>query len=87
MLSRAKKGALMGCAGVEVDVISKSEGRGNGRGGGGGGGQRGPGMSKLKAPLMSNLAVGRDYRRRGVAEDLVREAEDLARKVRFSTYR
>lgn len=35
----------------------------------------------LTAPLMSNLAVSRAYRRRGLAEDLVREAESIARKA------
>jgi len=57
-------GELMGCAGVEVDTISKSDGRGE----------------RFKAPLMSNLAVGRKFRRRGLAEDLVKAAEVIARK-------
>ena len=57
-------GELMGCAGVEVDTISKADGRGE----------------RFKAPLMSNLAVGKKFRRKGLAEDLVRAAEVIARK-------
>ena len=34
----------------------------------------------LSAPLMSNLAISRKYRRKGLAEDLVRAAEAVARK-------
>lgn len=34
----------------------------------------------ITAPLMSNLAVSRSYRRKGLAEDLVRAAENIARK-------
>eukprot|EP00978_Attheya_sp_CCMP212_P044609 scaffold316196_cov59-Attheya_sp.AAC.1 len=34
----------------------------------------------VRAPLMSNLAVGRKFRRKGIAEDLVVAAEELARK-------
>ncbi|KAL7525120.1 hypothetical protein ACHAWF_004917 [Thalassiosira exigua] len=36
--------------------------------------------STFSAPLMSNLAVSRRYRRRGLAEDLVRAADEVARK-------
>jgi RimJ/RimL family protein N-acetyltransferase len=32
-------------------------------------------------PVMSNLAVSRKYRRKGLAEDLVRATENIARKV------
>lgn len=34
----------------------------------------------LSAPLMSNLAISKRYRRKGLAEDLVRAAEAIARK-------
>jgi GNAT superfamily N-acetyltransferase len=54
------KKEIMGCAGIEVDVIG--------------------GGVDVRAPLMSNLAVGRNFRRKGIAEDLVVAAEDLARK-------
>jgi|ERR1712071_726544 len=60
---------LMGCAGIEIDAIQKPS--------------EAPYAdiyNQLRAPLMSNLAVGRDFRRRGVAEELVQNAEDLARK-------
>ena len=57
-------GELMGCAGIEVDSVQKSDGRGQ----------------SVRAPLMSNLAVGRKFRRKGLAEDLVEAAEMLARK-------
>jgi len=65
MLCRNGKGELMGCAGVEVDSV--------------------PTMSltdgsKSIAPLMSNVAVGKKFRRRGVAEELVREVEAMVQK-------
>lgn len=39
-----------------------------------------PNGRSAPAPLMSNLAVGKKFRRRGLAEDLVKAAEDVARK-------
>jgi len=57
-------GELMGCAGIELDNVQKSDGRGQ----------------SVRAPLMSNLAVGRKWRRKGLAEVLVQAAEMLARK-------
>ena len=36
--------------------------------------------SSFSGPLMSNLAVSRKYRRKGLAEDLVKATENLARK-------
>lgn len=62
---RNGKDEVMGCCGIEVDNISDNGLKGN---------------VLKQAPLMSNLAVGRDFRRRGVAEDLVKEAEELVRK-------
>ena len=55
----------MGCAGIEVTRITTPNGRS---------------ASPIAAPLMSNLAVGKKFRRRGLAEDLVKAAEALARK-------
>jgi ribosomal protein S18 acetylase RimI-like enzyme len=58
-------GQVVGCAGIEVTPI--------------------PGQGSLKAPptltapLMSNLAVSRNYRRMGIAELLVAEVERVAR--------
>ena len=54
----------MGCAGIEVDKIQTPNGK----------------AKQFKAPLMSNLAVGKEFRRKGIAEDLVVAAETLARK-------
>ncbi len=34
----------------------------------------------ISAPLMSNLAISKQYRRRGLAEELVKSAESIARK-------
>ena len=34
----------------------------------------------ITGPVMSNLAIGRSYRRKGLAEDLVRATENIARK-------
>lgn len=65
LICRNGKEEVMGCCGIEVDNIFSN----------------GLQSNVLKqAPLMSNLAVGRDFRRRGIAEDLVKEAELLARK-------
>jgi len=58
------KGECIGCAGVEVDKIKKMDGN----------------DSTTTGPIMSNLAISRDYRRKGLAEDLVKSAELIARK-------
>jgi ribosomal protein S18 acetylase RimI-like enzyme len=55
---------IYGCAGIEVSEIKTPNGR----------------SAQFKAPLMSNLAVGRNVRRKGIAEDLVQATEDLALK-------
>ncbi len=57
-------GEIMGCAGIEVSTISTPNGK----------------SVSVAMPLMSNLAVGKKFRRRGLAEDLVKAAEELARK-------
>ena len=61
------KEELMGCAGIEIDYILKPS-------------EKVFSSSTIKAPLMSNLAVGKAFRRRGVAEKLVENAEQIARK-------
>ena len=58
---------IMACVGVEVDKIPMS------------GTIRNPITTQL-APLMSNLAVSKQYRRRGLAEQLVRSVEVMVRK-------
>ncbi|KAL7465023.1 hypothetical protein ACHAXS_005351 [Conticribra weissflogii] len=58
------KGETIGCAGIEVEKIKKMDGY----------------DGSMIGPLMSNLAIGRQYRRKGLAEDLVRAAENVARK-------
>ena len=55
----------IGCVGVEVDRIPT-------------GSLKGP--SRKEAPLMSNLAVSRQYRRRGLAERLVQAVETVVRQ-------
>lgn len=57
-------GEIYGCAGIEVSDVRTPNGKG----------------IQFQAPLMSNLAVGRKVRRKGIAEDLVQAAEDLALK-------
>jgi ribosomal protein S18 acetylase RimI-like enzyme len=57
-------GEVVGCCGIETTPIPKGKLRAN------------PGS---RAPLMSNLAVSRKYRRKGIAEKLVKEAERVAR--------
>lgn len=58
-------GDIIGCAGIETTAIPE-------------------GSLKAKAgpryPLMSNVAVSREYRRKGIAEKLVKEAERISRK-------
>lgn len=63
LLCKSVRGEIMGCAGVEVDYISRPDGG-----------------DRVSAPLMSNVAVGRKFRRRGIAEDLVKRTEELVRK-------
>jgi ribosomal protein S18 acetylase RimI-like enzyme len=57
-------GEIYGCAGIEVTNISTPNGK----------------SVQFSAPLMSNLAIGKQYRRKGLAEDLVRATEELALK-------
>ena len=57
---------VIACAGVEIDRIRD-------------GSMRGPVLDT--APLMSNLAVSREYRRRGLAEDLVNAVEQHCKNV------
>mmetsp|Transcript_10228 Transcript_10228/g.19623 ORF Transcript_10228/g.19623 Transcript_10228/m.19623 type:complete len:246 (-) Transcript_10228:82-819(-) len=63
-LIRNKEGEVIACAGVEIDRIRD-------------GAMKGPILKT--APLMSNLAVSRSYRRRGLAEELVKAVEDHCR--------
>jgi ribosomal protein S18 acetylase RimI-like enzyme len=58
-------GEVVACAGVEVTPIPE-------------GNLNGP-PSGFQAPLMSNLAVSREYRRKGIGERLVKEVERVAR--------
>lgn len=57
-------GEIYGCAGIEVTRISTPNGK----------------SVQFSAPLMSNLAVGKKFRRKGLAEDLVRATEEFALK-------
>lgn len=38
------------------------------------------GKGSIQGPVMSNLAISPNYRRRGLAEDLVKSCENIARK-------
>ena len=68
MLRNKKKDeTIIACVGVEVDRIPE-------------GSLKGPVMNNKQAPLMSNLAVSREYRRRGLAEQLVAAVETMVRK-------
>jgi ribosomal protein S18 acetylase RimI-like enzyme len=57
-------GEVMGCAGIEISKVQTPNGK----------------SVDYPAPLMSNLAVGSKFRRKGIAEDLVKAAEELVRK-------
>jgi len=59
----SKTGEVMGCAGVEVCRVETPNGT----------------STQNPSPLMSNLAVGKKFRRKGIAEDLVKAVEDLVR--------
>ena len=64
VLCQLPTGELTGCAGIEVSQIPDKS------------------LQSLKTqsgPLMSNLAVGREFRRKGIAEKLVKEVERLVR--------
>mmetsp|Transcript_900 Transcript_900/g.1894 ORF Transcript_900/g.1894 Transcript_900/m.1894 type:complete len:267 (-) Transcript_900:2707-3507(-) len=65
ILCELPTGELTGCAGIEVNRIPDKN------------------LKSLKtlatAPLMSNLAVGRKFRRKGIAEKLVKEVERMVR--------
>jgi len=65
LICRNKRDEVIACVGVEVDRIPD-------------GALKGPTIKQ--APLMSNLAVSRKYRRRGLAEELVAAVENLVRK-------
>ena len=58
---------IMACVGVEVDKIPSS-------------GTIRNAVTTQMVPLMSNLAVSKQYRRRGLAEQLVRSVETMVRK-------
>jgi ribosomal protein S18 acetylase RimI-like enzyme len=55
--------SIVGCAGIEIDKIKKMDGY----------------DTSIQGPVMSNLAISRNYRRRGLAEELVRSCEAIAR--------
>lgn len=63
---RNQQEEIIACAGVEIDRIRDGD-------------MRGPVLTT--APLMSNVAVSRSYRRRGLAEDLVKAIEHHCRDV------
>lgn len=62
LVSRNNANEVIACVAVEVDAIREDS-------------MTGPIVDR--APLMSNLAVSRNYRRRGLAEELVQAVEDL----------
>jgi len=65
LICRNGKDEVMGCCGIEVDTIFE---------------RKLNGKVLKQAPLMSNLAVGNKFRRRGIAEELVEGAEKFVRK-------
>jgi ribosomal protein S18 acetylase RimI-like enzyme len=63
LVCRNAQQEIIACAGVEVEGIPRCSLRGS--------------RSESRAPLMSNLAVSSRYRRRGLAEALVRAVEEV----------
>lgn len=64
ILCKLPTGELTGCAGIEVSQIPDKSLKG---------------LKTETAPLMSNLAVGKEFRRKGIAEKLVTEVERVIR--------
>jgi ribosomal protein S18 acetylase RimI-like enzyme len=64
VIARNKNNTIMGVCAIEVQQIQDG---------------LNTGQSTI-APLMSNVAVGKKFRRRGLAEDMVKEVEEIARK-------
>jgi ribosomal protein S18 acetylase RimI-like enzyme len=64
ILCQLPTGELIGCAGIEVSPIPENN-------------LKGP--KTQRGPLMSNVAVSKEYRRKGIGEKLVKEAERIAR--------
>jgi ribosomal protein S18 acetylase RimI-like enzyme len=63
ILCQDAQGKLIGCAGIEVSPIPSQP----------------KSVQTKRGPLMSNVAVSKKYRRRGIGEKLVQEAERIAR--------
>mmetsp|Transcript_23292 Transcript_23292/g.34385 ORF Transcript_23292/g.34385 Transcript_23292/m.34385 type:complete len:255 (+) Transcript_23292:50-814(+) len=57
-------GEIVGCVGLEVSFVSLKNGF----------------RTKRPVPFMSNLAIGKKYRREGIAKDLIIAAEAMVRK-------
>lgn len=64
---------LIGCAGMEVQEISPPDNVKKKKQ------PKGITNPIVRAPLMSNVAVSKDFRRRGIGQALVKEAEHIAR--------
>jgi len=60
----SKTGEILGCAGIEVSRVETPNGK----------------FVPDLAPLMSNVAVSRKYRRLGIAVDLVKGVENVIRR-------
>lgn len=65
LLCENSKGELMGVAALEVERIPASSLKST--------------STLTRAPLMSNVAVSRKFRRRGIAEELVKQVEMISR--------
>jgi ribosomal protein S18 acetylase RimI-like enzyme len=66
ILCQLPTGEIIGCAGLEVTPIPENNLKGPKTG---------------RGPLMSNVAVSKKYRRKGIGEKLVKEAERISRYV------
>ncbi|KAI2504556.1 FR47-like protein [Fragilaria crotonensis] len=67
LIAKRRNGDIVGCCGIELDRIPQD-------------GPKKVARTTLSAPLMSNLAVGKKYRRLGVARDMVEAVETLVRR-------
>ena len=66
LIAKRRNGDIVGCCGIELDRIPN--------------GPKKMARTTVSAPLMSNLAVGKKYRRLGVARDMVEAVETLVRR-------
>ena len=72
-VSKTENGQITGCVGIELSCITPSKNEV-------GSSKYSSPLEAARVPLMSNLVVGKKYRRKGLARDLSKVAEEWIRK-------